>query len=39
MSLPESRQTFEAAAAQTSGLVNLVLSHQTIFLVRASFYL
>ena len=31
MSLPESRQAFEVAAAQTSGLVNLVLSPQTIF--------
>ena len=27
--LPESRQTFEVAAAQTSGLVNLVFSRQT----------
>ena len=31
MSLPELRQTFEAAAAQTSGLLNQVLSPQTIF--------
>ena len=29
--LPESRQTFEVAAAQTSGLVNLVFSRQTGF--------
>ena len=29
--LPESRQLFEAAAAQTSGLVNLVFSCQTGF--------
>ena len=29
--LPESRQTFEVAAAQTSGLVNLVFSCQTVF--------
>ena len=27
--LLESHQTFEVAAAQTSGLVNLLLSHQT----------
>ena len=31
MSLPESHQAFEVAAAQTSGLVNLVLSPQTFF--------
>ena len=37
--LPVSRQTLEVAAAQTSGLVNLVISHQTdFFLVRASIY-
>ena len=37
--LPVSRQTLEVAAAQTSGLVNLVISHQTdSFLVRASIY-
>ena len=29
--LPESRQLFEAAAARTSGLVNLVFSRQTGF--------
>ena len=29
--LPESRQTFEVVAAQTSGLVNLVFSRQTGF--------
>ena len=29
--LPESCQTFEVAAAQTSGLVNLVFSRQTVF--------
>ena len=29
--LPESRETFEVAAARTCGLVNLVLSCQTIF--------
>ena len=29
--LPESRQTFEVAAARTSGLVNLVFSRQTGF--------
>ena len=29
--LPESRQTFEVAAAQTSRLVNRVFSHQTVF--------
>ena len=29
--LPESRQTFEVAAAQTSGLVILFLSRQTVF--------
>ena len=29
--LPESRQLFEAAAARTSGLVNLVFSHQNGF--------
>ena len=29
--LPESRQLFEAAAARTSGLVNLVYSRQTGF--------
>ena len=29
--LPESRSTFEVAAARTSGLVNLVLSRQTGF--------
>ena len=29
--LPVSRQTFEVATAQTSGLVNLVISHQTDF--------
>ena len=29
--LSESRQTFEVAAAQTSGLFNLVLSRQTGF--------
>ena len=40
MSLPEFHQTFEAAAAQTSGLLKQVLSPQTIFfLVRASVYL
>ena len=34
---PESRQTFEVAAGQASGPVNLVLSRQTIFFpVRAS---
>ena len=31
-SLPESRLTFEATEAQTSGLVNLVLSRQTGFI-------
>ena len=31
MSLPELCQAFEVAAAQTSGLVNLVLSRQTSF--------
>ena len=31
LALLESRQTFEVAAAQTSGLVNLVFSHQTGF--------
>ena len=31
MSLPEFHQTFEAAAAQTSGLLKQVLSPQTIF--------
>ena len=30
--LPESRQAFEVAAAQTSGLVNLVSSRQTGFI-------
>jgi len=29
--LPESCQTFEVAAAQTSGLFNLVLSRQLVF--------
>ena len=29
--LPESRELFEAAAARTSGLVNLVFSRQTVF--------
>ena len=29
--LPESRQTFEVTAAQTYGLVNLVISRQTVF--------
>jgi len=29
--LPESRQAIEVTAAQTSGLVNLVFSHQTGF--------
>ena len=29
--LPESRKLFEAAAARTSGLVNLVFSRQTGF--------
>ena len=37
--LPESRQSFEGAAARTSLLVNLVLSRQTgFFRVRASVY-
>ena len=37
--LPVSRRTFEVAAAQTSGPVNLVLSHQIVFfLVQASVY-
>ena len=31
LSLPESRQLFDAAAARTSGLVNLVFSRQTGF--------
>ena len=31
-SLPESRLTFEVTGAQTSGLVNLVLSRQTGFI-------
>ena len=30
--LPESRQAFEVAAAQTSGLINLVSSRQTGFI-------
>ena len=30
--LPESRQAFEVAAAQISGLVNLVFSRQTGFI-------
>ena len=37
--LPELHQTFEAAAAQTSGLVNLVLSRQTVFFLKASIHL
>ena len=38
--LPESRQTFEVAAAQTSRRVNRVFSHQTVFFfrLRASAY-
>ena len=37
--LPKSRQTFEVAAAQTSGLLNLVPSRQTGFSrVRASVF-
>ena len=37
--LPESRQTFEVAEAQTSGLVNLVfLASNWFFRVRASVY-
>ena len=37
--LPELNQKFEVGAAQTSGLVNLVLSRQTVFLrVHASVY-
>ena len=35
--LPELHQTFETAAAQTSGLVNLVLSHQTVFFKKHPF--
>ena len=40
MSLPESRQAFEVATAQTSGLVNLVVPRQTVFFfsVKASVY-
>ena len=40
MSLPESRQAFEVATAQTSGLVNLVVPRQTFFFfsVKASVY-
>ena len=34
--LPESRQLFEAAAARTSGLVNLVSLVKLVFAVRAS---
>ena len=38
--LPESRQTFEVAAAQTSRRVNRVFSRQTVFFfrLRASAY-
>ena len=37
--LPELNQKFEVSAAQTSGLINLVLSRQTVFLrVHASVY-
>ena len=37
--LPVSCETFEVTTAQTSGLVNLVISHQTaFFFVRASLY-
>ena len=34
--LPGSRQTFDVAAAQTSGLVNLVFSPQTVFFSSAN---
>ena len=36
VSLPESRQAFGVATAQTSGLVNLVFPCQTVFLFSKS---